>query len=247
MEDKELIRKIKKLRNVKPDKDWVFFAKNEVLGVDNYTENKLQFIEVLRFLTGRKLAYAVLGILFVFIGTFGFSQKTVPGDTLFSLRKTTERTQSMFVSGENRIKFDIQLVNNRLDDLTKIVQSQQEKKIQPAIEELKATSSQAARSLELAGENKEDLKDIAFIAKAYEENKKKAESAFEVLGALSANTENTEELDNAFASIVQGQIEGLEGIILTQEQEEILEEAKTDYDEKNYSEALMKILRISEE
>jgi len=252
MRDKELIKKIKELRQIKPNQTWVVFTKQNILGEEEIPARKAEmvakptaFIEIFGILTGKRLAYATITALLILVGTFGFAQNTVPGDVLFPLKKVTERTQGVFVSGSQKPRFDLELVNKRLEDLARIVQSQQEKNLAPAIEELEATAVRATKSLEGAKENKEVLNQIAQEMQKYEENKKIAETVLGTLGKLSIDTEKTQELDNALADIIQKQIESLENSILTEEQETLLNEVKEDYENKNYSEALRKVLQIS--
>lgn len=252
MRDKELIKKIKELREIKPNQNWVVFTKQNILGEEEIYLRKAEtvakptpFVEIFSVLTGRKLAYATLTALLILVGTFGFAQNTVPGNVLFTLKRATERTQGVLTPGSQKPRFDLELVSKRLEDLTKIVQSQQERNLAPAIEELEATAAQAAKSLGKMEENKESLSRIAQEVQKYEENKKIAETVLGVLGELSIDTEKTQELDNALANIVQKQIEELEESILTEEQEALLNEVKTDYGNKDYSEALRKVLQAS--
>jgi len=56
----------------------------------------------------------------------------------------------------------------------------------------------------------------------------------------------TEKLDDALAQLVESQIKDLEGRTLTEEQEDILAQAKEDYEAGNYSDALIKILILSQ-
>ena len=85
---------------------------------------------------------------------------------------------------------------------------------------------------------KPDVKKIAEKAREIEENKKKLE-------ALAVKVDEFEELDNALARIIENEIEDLEGRTLSEEQTLILEQIKSEHEQKNYSQALEKILLLN--
>ncbi len=248
MREKELIKKIKKLRQIKPRQDWVVLAKREILERSPEIERtppqrRTRFIEVLEVFSSlfapKRLAYATLTLLFILIGTFGFAQNTVPGDLLFPLRKVTEKGQSLFVSEKGQLKYDFELVNKRLEDLTKIVQKYETERIEPATEELQATITEAAEKLtQKTEQNPKAIREVAFEIKEFEDKK----SILATRGALT--DEETEDLDNALKQVIEREIEKLEDSTLTEEQEEILEQAKQDFENKDYSQAL-RVLDIS--
>jgi hypothetical protein len=240
MTEKEFISKIRELSQIKPRKDWVVFAKREILGEEpNLREQFSDILEIFpRIVFQRKFAYAFSVILLVLIGTFGFAQNTVPGDLLFPMKKITEKTQAVFIA--EKAKYDLEVANKRLEDLTKIAQTNRVKNIAPAISEFQASVSEAAKNLvkEETKKDSETIKKIALEVKKLEENKQKVES----LGIV---IEESEELDNALAQIIEREIENLENSTLTEEQEKLLEEAKEEYNKGDYSEALIKVLYIS--
>ena len=244
MTEKDLIKKIKELRQIEPRKDWVVFAKKEILG-EEARSWKEQFSDILeifpRIIFQRKLAYAVLTMLLILVGTLGFAQNTVPGDLLFSVRKITEKTQAVFVS--EKAKYDLEIANKRLEDLTKVAEANRVENIASAINEFQASVSKAAKSLakEELKEDPETIKEIALEVKKIND--------LEKVKSLGIVIEGSEELDNALAQVYQmyteREIERLENSTLTEEQEKLLEEAKAEYENGNYSEALEKVLLIS--
>jgi len=252
MEDKELIQKIKKLKSIKPSQKWVSFTKNEIFNASTEPQpepqpqperaGKVTVIEVINVLLApKKLAYAGLTALLVLVGTLGFAQRTVPGDFLFPLRRATERTQSVFISEEGKLKYDFDLVNRRLADLTKIAESGNKENIGTATEELQITAEETAQNLQQeTKENSKALSKIASELKQYEENKQKAES-------LGVNVEKeTKQVDQTLRRVVEREMKSLENSSLTSDQEGILEKAKTDYENGDYTNALNKILQIVE-
>jgi len=230
MTEKELIGKIRELRQIQPRKDWVSLTKIQILGESARGRASVSFFPFWRPALATVMA---LGIL---IGAFGFAQNSLPGDILYSIKKLTEKSQAVFVSKEELPKYNLEIANKRLDELTEIAQTNQVKKLAPAISEFQANMSEAAKSLsEVKGQGVEK---IIAQTKKLEENKQKVE---EVL----ATKIETEKFDNALSRLVESEIKDLESRTLTEEQELLLEEAKADFSAGNYSQALEKILILS--
>ena len=256
--DKELIKKIRQLRQIKPSQDWVVFAKREILGEElpagreriSINSAISTILEIFpRIIFQKKLAYAVLTIFIILVGTLGFAQSTVPGDLLFSVKKISEKTQAVFVS--EKAQYDLEIANKRLEDLIRVDENNREE----AFKEYQASVSQAAKNLvkEEPKNDPETVNKIVLELKKLEENKMGLGS----LGIIIEESEETKELDNALAPFVQREIEKLQNSTLTDEQEKLLEEAKEELEKAkeelekgNYSEAfitkaLIKVWQIS--
>jgi len=231
MTEKELIGKIRELRQIKPRKDWVSLTKSQILGESARDRASVSFFP---FWKPALATVTAFGILF---GVFSFAQNSLPGDILYSIKKITEKSQAVFVSEKELPKYNLEIANKRLDELNEIAQTNQVKKLAPAISEFQANISEAAKSL--ATVKGQDVEKIVAQTKKLEENKQKAEKVL-------ATKIETEEYDNALAQIVESQIKDLGERTLTEEQMKILAEAKTDFSAGNYSDALIKILILSQ-
>jgi hypothetical protein len=246
MTEKQLIDKIQKLRKIKPNQDWVYFSKNQILGK---TENRLSlsrlslltFIKEIqrgeRFVFRHKPAFAFLTVLAIFIGLFGFTQNSVPGDSLFALKKIAEQSQAVFIAQQDQPKHNLEIANKRLDDLFKIAEENEIANLGPAINEYQETVSKAAESL--AKLNDPNMEEIASAIKELEEKE-------EIVKSLGIEIGETEELNNVLAEIVGNEIDELESRELTIEQEELLIKIKQDYEQGNYSQALENILLFNQ-
>ncbi len=229
MTEADLVKKIRELRQIKPRKDWASLTKSQILG-----QEKIELTPF--FSTMWKPVLATVTTLGILFGIFAISQNSLPGDFLYPLKKITEKAQAVFVSEKELPKYNLEIVNKRLEELNKIAQTNQSKKLAPAISEFQANLSEAAKSL--AKVKGPEVEKIVAQTKKLEENKKKIE---EVL----ATKIETEELDNALSQIVENEIKDLEGKTLSEEQQELLTTAKEDFEAGNYSEALEKILLLS--
>ena len=241
MTETELIKKIRGLREIKPKKEWVFLTKSSILNQGFRravpTESGIgQILEVFSKVFTYKPVFAPVLAIFLLIGIFGLSQNALPGDILYSVKKVTERGQAAFVSGANKSEYQLGQANKRLDDLNKIAEQNQVKKLAPAIDEFQKTLSQATQNLK---ESPKLNKEIIDQAKKIVENKEKIE------GTLGVQVGETEELENVLKELVGREIEDLGSRTLTDEQANLLEEAKESFNSGDYSQALDKVWLIS--
>lgn len=234
MKEAQIIKNLKKLGKIEPTKDWLFLTREKIVGAK---KPGFSFFPVF------SLRPALVGITVVFVlfGLFGFAQNTVPGDFLYPIKKAVEKSQSLFVEKDERPGFHLDLAQKRLDDLSKIAKKNQVKKLAPAIEEFQANLSQAAKSLAEIKEPQKALaigKEIALEIEELKRSKEKIEAYGIVIG-------ETGELENALASLVEREIKDLEKRSLNENQREILEQAKEDFQRGDYSQALEKLWQIS--
>jgi hypothetical protein len=242
MTDRNLIKQLKALKEIKPREEWALLTK-ENLFKDEAKENKsivsviIDAIKELqkgeRFVFNHKPAFAFSFIAVICIGLFGFAQASVPGDSLFTLKKITEKGQAALISQKDKTKFDFQMVSKRLDDLARVAESNSSRNLSPAINEYKQTASGAVKNL--AESN--DIKEIAGGVKKLEQNEEKIKSLGVEIG------ENAD-LDNALLNVVQREITSYESAELTEGELGLLSEAKMYFSEGRYSEALEKLIEI---
>ena len=243
-EQTQLIEKMQMLRDIKPNREWAVLLKHKIL-TQKPAENKIGNWEIGRFVENwklviensfaRKLAYSFGTLVFMVIGLIGFAQYTVPGDMLFPIKKLSEQTQT---------QSSLQMAYNRSQELVQIVKENKTQNLAPAMSEYKASISDAVKNLALAfskDSTNDSKKIITEEVRKIQENQKELET----LGVNVKENEQTDELNNVLAVIVQSQIDDLEKSTLTEEQEKSFEEAKKLFEEKKYTEALEKILFIN--
>ena len=227
MTEKELIGKIRELRQIKPRKDWVSLTKSQVLGESARGRASVSFFP---FWKPALATVTAFGILF---GVFSFAQNSLPGDILYSIKKITEKSQAVFVSEKELPKYNLEIANKRLDELNEIAQTNQVKKLAPAISEFQANMSEAAKSL--ATVKGQDVEKIVAQTKKLEENTKKVE---EVLATKILSQETEESLISFYKTQAEMLINDLGNQTLTEEKEEILNQMKKLFEEEKYLETL---------
>jgi len=234
--EKELIGKLRELRQIRPSKDWVVLTKNRILG----QEEKIE-LTPFSFWKPALATVTAFGILF---GIFAFAQNSLPGQPLYLIKRITEKAQAVFVSETEKPQASLELANKRLEELTKIVETNQVKNLAPAINEFQASVSEAAKNLSRIDATSSDpvvVKRFVEQAKNIEKKAKEAKS----LGVV-IEDEELEELQEAsnklelglLVSVLKNMISDLENRTLTEKQEEILSQMRELAEEGEYSEAL---------
>jgi hypothetical protein len=237
MTDKDFVKNLRKLKEITPDKEWVIFSKDRILGKEE-KGGVLSALELVPKFIFRynKFAFAVL-IFFGFLtGAFTFAQNSLPGDPAFVLKKAIEKTKTAFASQSDRTEIQLELANKRLDDLNKIAQSNQPDKLAPAIQEFQSNISKAAQDL-ISANGRANVKEIVLETQKIREAKEKIEALGVVVGG-------TDDLDGAFLQLLQNEINDLQIRTLDEEQQKMFTEAVKDFNEGNYAEALEKIYSL---
>jgi len=252
MTEKELILKIQGLRQITPKKEWVFLTKREILGLpatnfeetwageESFETTKISWLEVFpRMFFQYKVAFASLVLIIVVVCAFGFSQNAVSGDLLFSLKKITEKAQTVFVPSEGQLKNRLELANKRLEELTKIAEQNQVKKLSSAIGECQASMSQVANKASNVRKPEEARKIVPEI--------KKMEGNIQNLKTYGVEISDAENTENIYKPIVDVLIKDLETRTLTEEQQKLLTEAKETYKIGDYPNTLSILMKIQPE
>ena len=231
MTNQDLVKKLQILKDVKPRKDWVILTKSQILGPE-IVRDRVSIWAFFRYRPLYRPVLVTLVTLAVLMGAFSFAQYSLPGDILYPIKRVVEKSQAIFVSEKELPGYNLEIVNKRLEELNKIAETNQVKKLAPAMSEFQANVSEAAKNL--AKVQKVD-KEIVARAQKLEETKQKVEKVL-------ATKIETEELDNVLKQIVEREIKALEEQTLTEVQEEILVKIKEDFEAEDYSRALEKIL-----
>lgn len=226
MREKEIISQLRTLRQIKPEKSWIVLTKNKILG-----EEKTPFFAL--FL---KPVYAGLLFVFIFFGLFGFSQYSLPGDPLYSLKKIGEKVQAKFVKEEEKPDYQIELARKRLEELKILAQTNQVTKLPSAFKEVKETAFEATQNLV-----KSKKIDQKIVQKVLEFEKTRKEVEEKVL----ATQIGIDEKENPTKIVIEFLISDLEKRSLTEEQKELFEKAKEDFEKGEYAKALIELQKLS--
>jgi len=221
MTEKEVIEKIKVLKQIKPEKNWVFLTKERILGKEPI------------FFPFLKPAFA--GLLFILI-LFGLSFTSLPGQPFYLIKKLAEKGETVFAPEEEKPKLELELANKKLEELSKIAQKNDTKKLAPAIDEAKESVAKASKNLV---KSKKVNKEI--VQKALELESKKQEVE-KVLGTKITESEN----ENPTMFVAKYLIESLENKSLNENQKEVLGKAKEFFENQDFAKVLELLLPMSQ-
>ena len=228
MEDKDLIFELKRLNQIKPDKEWVVLTKKRILGEAKPSLPYLFF----------KPAYAFLTLaLILLISLPVFAQFSLPGHPLYPIKKITERAKSYFVPEKEKPAYQLELVQKRLEELKILAEKNETTKLPSAFKEVKETASQATKNL---------VKSKPIDPKVLEKSVEVAKIKKEIENKVLATNLGIEEKEDPIKTMVEIIISDFEGRSLTKEQKEIFEKAKLNYQQGNFEEALILLQNLSE-
>ena len=235
MNEQELVNKIKELKNIKPNSEWVSFTKQRIL---SQKQESFSVLDSLGFVFNHKAIFSGVIVFLILIGSFGMAQRAVPGDPFFAIKKMGVKVRSVFVSKDNKLDFKLGQAQKRLDDLTKIIEANKTKKLDSAINEYQETVSDMAETL--AKEKDSDkVKEIVLQVQELEEQEDKVKS----LGTI---IERNLDLDFALIEKMLKHINNLEIESLNQKQRDLIQEIQQDVANKDYDQALIKSLEIED-
>ena len=226
MTEKELISKLQELRQIKPNQNWTFSLKSRILAQEPAYRQGIS----VNFFPFWRPAFATLVSIFVLVGLFGFSQNSLPGDLLYPVKKIVERGEALFVSEQEKPQASLELAGKRLEELAKIAQTNQARKLPQAITEFQASANQVAKNFsktEKITANSEAIQRIVELGREKQ-----------VVEKTLATQIETEELDNTYKNLAEYFIEDLSTRTLTEGQAEILNQMKELVEQGKYSAAL---------
>ncbi len=228
MEDKELISKIKKLRDIKPNPNWVNFAEEKLNDRIGLKEEKYGFLNWL--IEPHPMALVAFSLMFIIGGpwlTLKTAESSLPGEFLYSVKKIGESIQTKVVSEKEQIELQVDFASRRIEELTKVNGNilfsedlNKEEKAKEALNGLKQNLTSISAHLDKIEADEE--KKVAIVKEAQqikeELSKNKENSSAEMQNDLI----EAEELNNQILSILTKDKEEKEEESATSTQETII-------------------------
>jgi hypothetical protein len=237
MEEKDIISKIEKLKDLKPSKDWVFSAKREVFKENGYSV-QLKPGFSFNFFMKPAFAFAVLSIAVLVTGFFYYSYnldglKTAQDKYDEKLAELEVLTPALENLQASLFQARTSLNNTRLSDPREVLEVGKNidsvvKEGEKVLDEVKRVAVDATTS--------EDTPGIASVTEVPES---------EVLTSLNDAERAVQELEESYKVFIGRVIEDVERWYLGPLEEEKLERAKEYYERGEYNKALDAIYSIS--
>jgi len=230
MNEKQLIAKLQELRQIKPSKDWAVSLKREIIGEQPVKGGVSTIFEVLgQSIFQHKLAYATVTVFLVLVAIFG----------LFLVIPTSNNNnfETELLAAASASRRNLEAVNQKLEELVKIARAGEVD--EAIIEDIAQSIAEASGTItEKIVSNPKALKEIVGAVKQIDLNK----NNLKTLGVI---VDEDFKLNNILQPIVLNEIESLEKSSLTESQQLELKELKTLYKVGQYTDALEKILLIT--
>jgi len=233
MQEKELVKKLQELKQIKPSKDWVVSLKREIMGEQPRfgTQILSVFTAVPRTVSHHKVAYATATAFMILIAMVG---------VLFVIPSSNNNNlETQLLAAAVQSRYTLEVANEKLENLTQIAMNNQADDITSAVKEANDSIAKASETIteEIVG-NPKALKEIVSAVKQIDASKKNLQT----LGVI---VDEDYQLNNVLAPLVQREMESLENSTLNESQQRELRELKGLYDQGQYSQALEKILSIN--
>jgi hypothetical protein len=236
----QLIEQLKKLKGVKPSREWVTSSRDFVLSeirADRYAEINMDGIEKRGFaykIRAIKLAWKPVGVfammaLLLFGGsglTVIAAQSAVPGDSLFAVKKIVERSQGMVATdNSHRVELATRFTSNRVDELQKVIvqetqlvsadgsERRSEKVLLAASEVKRQLDDVSARFSELKNGNSNDSKKTAVAALVLNDKIRTYRAELRQAREKATTEEVENELDSALDAVEEISTNVLEAIV----------------------------------
>ncbi|MCK4781619.1 hypothetical protein KAS79_01695 [Candidatus Parcubacteria bacterium] len=249
MNDAILIKKLKELKQVKPSNDWVVLTKTQILNQEQFQGAKLRELSSIGFFIKRLIfrqgfaTISAIGIL-ALVGGFGFAQNSMPGDFLYPVKKITERAKT-YVFKEASPESQLKLTEQRLKELAQITEENQVESLSSALKEYETAKIEVEKQVSILIKESKTEKEKIKIAKEFAPQLKVIyEEEKQVYATLQIKPDE-QTSGNTYKIVVEPLIKDLNSQILTEEQQEILEQAQELFKNQEYQKALEKILLLS--
>ncbi len=244
MTEKELIQKLRQIQDIEPREDWVVLAKNRILSENQEQKQSFiaQLVSVFEIRPFLKPALVTAFCFCLLLGTFSFSQDSLPGDMLYSVKRMGEKAKISLASEEEKPRVQMEITQDKLNELVQIAEGNKGRNLAPAVEEVEKSVKETAEAIKKVAlaENNSDM--FAEVKNKVEDIQEKKEIAEEILATKIDTQELEDSVNNYYKVLVERELKDLEGRELSQMQQELADQVKELFEEGNYQEALEKIL-----
>lgn len=257
MNDAEIIKNLKALKSIEPNKDWEIYTRSEILSQrpKETVKPKVNYGSVFSSWMHRPAFASAVSFAFllsVATGTFVASRDTLPGDALYGVKKISENVEVALASQQDKTAMKLELVDKRLEELSRVTKEEdnQGERLAASIEQTQNSISEVSKALQEASEDeREELAEIVVPKiETFKTEKKTIEESLNAVIMDEAEEELVESARPYYNIYIKNQIEiliaDIESRTLTEEEQEMLAEAKDCLKEEDLSKAFEIVSRI---
>jgi len=236
--EKDLIKKIKRLKKIQPSREWLDLTRHNLISQISFGEENDRGLKtrigLFNWLRGFQFQPVVLGLCLLLIFTAGpwltlkASQASLPGEILYSIKRASEGIQTTVAADDSKAQLQFEFASRRIEELTKITgdsftSKEKTEKVKEVVNNLKDNLAEA--SVYAARASKEKAMVMAKKTKSIKEelDKTKEEVSLEVQNELAEAKKAIEEINyQVLAVLVQDRQESAEEAVTSPADEEIL-------------------------
>jgi acetolactate synthase small subunit len=225
IQDKDLIKKLEDLKNIKPNQDWANWLRSNILETKPqsglYNKPKIR-LAAFSFISKYQKVLVPSLLSFFLVSSFVFAQTTLPGNVLYPIKTLTQNAKIYLASDNTKPLVRLEIAKIRMEDLGKIENHQKEisiitqnvrKDLETVTQEIKKINKKQV-ALNVSKDIQERSKDLKAIVEKIsledqereELNKSVEDSQSQVLAYI---METTEEI-NQCPSYLQNKLVELE-------------------------------------
>lgn len=243
MEEIKLIKKLESLKELKPSENWVFCAKGNILANQFEKDASVSFASVFNYLfsSSRVMVPALCSVItLVFgFGVYTAAANSMPGDRLYAVKHAIENVKMSMKSGVAQSVAKVNQAEQRLTDLDNITKQSENQG-----NRLAAGISEVQKALSVASK---ELKNIPESQKAgLVENIVSKISKIEKTTNASIIDNESSDYQEIYKLFIESEIKELTNNEnnLTDEQKDLLSQAKESFDVHDYNKAVELIYQI---
>lgn len=240
MDDRKLLNQVSLLKDIKPRQEWVLLTKQKILGGE-VKEQSFSILQVLSYLSYlRKPAFAFASFVLLAGTSFAFvMESSIPEDRLYGAKVALEKVRVSLSPREQR---QTMIAQNRLEDVKKVAETKDQKKLASAINEYRQSAAKASEDFaRLVEKEPEKALQASKLIIQLQKDKTQLEK---VLGTIIGEQEEGQ-LESASRILLENEFTYLETRTLTENQAVLFEEARDAYEKGDYPTALEKIWTLS--
>ena len=187
MTDKDLIKKLKGLKAIKPSQNWLSSVRNSLLTEINLKEEEDEGLMLnsgfFQWLKQPQAVALTLCLALILFGgplmTLKASKSSLPGDLLYSVKKIGEGVQTTIASDNSKVGLQAEFASRRLEELNKITydsysSEERTEKSAQIVNDFKDNLAQISQNVNKV--SREEVVAVAETTKKIEESLKRTEN-----------------------------------------------------------------------
>lgn len=219
MENREIVKNLKKLVQIRPSQKWRDLTRGNLINQLNWEKKQEIFnyqpkTGFLNWIGSFQPAALAACFLIIFIGgpwlTIMASQASLPGEFLYPIKRAAETVQTRIVSRNKQSKLQVEFADRRLEEFTKITEETPDGNAKQMISDLR--DNLAGASANIKGISKENA--IAMAKKTIrikeDIDRVKAKAPIETKNDLIEAEKAIEELNSEILAVLAGEIKDQE-------------------------------------